>query len=221
MGKRFLGPDVRDLADAFATRLHEIKLERSKPNRLPPRPSGLPSRRVYEAATKAADLLVTKLMENRKRQESQYELAVQVVEGLVSWLDYCRGVAAHNVAGGGRGGGYEDDDREEVDGQEVDSDSDLRGSNNEESEGEQESESDGRASSVEEDDIQDEESGDDDEQDEPMDCFVVEHTLLLRYGLCQLYCGEKANASRAFAFLRNEDADGEYGDMMLEIAKVW
>lgn len=216
MGKRFLGPDVRDLADAFAARLREYKLDGSKPKRLPPRRRGLPSRSVYEAATKATDLLVAKLMESRKRQEPQYEVAVQVVEGLVAWLDVCRRMAARIAATGGGEGEYADEEDEENGEEELDSDSDLRDSDEESAE-EEASESDGADRS---DDDGGYDDNDDSEDDEPMCRFVVERTTLVRYGICQLYCGEKGKASQAFAFLCNENADGEYGDRMLEIAKV-
>lgn len=215
MGKRFLGPDVKDLADAFAARLREYKLEGPKPKHLPPRRRGLPSRSVYEAATKATDLLVAKLMESRKRQEPQYEVAVQVVEGLVAWLDVCRRMAARIEAAGGRKDGYGNKNKENSQ-EELDSDSDLRDSD-EESADEERSESDGADPS---DDDGDDDDHDNSGEDEPMCRFVVERTTLVRYGICQLYCGEKRKASQAFAFVCNENADGEYGDMMLEIAKV-
>lgn len=207
IGKKHLGPDVRDLADGFSSRLSEIKLERPKPKRLPARTSGLPSRRVAEVAMTAADLLVTKLMETRKRQEPQYEVAVQVVEGLVGWLDHCRTVADCES------GGEEADDDEE-----LDSDSDLRDSNDEGSDDEEDdTELDREGSSAEEDLERDDMEADD---DEPMDQFTLDPTTLLRYGICQLYCGDDKKASKAFAFLDNEEPEGPHGDMMMEIAKV-
>lgn len=213
IGKKHLGPDVRDLADGFATRLRDMKLERPKPKRLPLRTRGLPSKRVGEVAMIATDLLVTKLMESRKRQEPQYEVGVQVVEGLVSWLDSCRSMADRFDAEYDSGEGEEADDEED-----LDSDSDLRDNNDEDSEDEDDdSELDGGSSSAEE----DLEGNDAENEDgEPMDHFALDPTTLLRYGICQLYCGEKEKASKAFAFLDHEEPEGAHGDMMLEIAKV-
>lgn len=213
IGKRHLGPDVRDLADGFSSRLREMKLEQPKPKRLPPRKRGLPSKREGEVAMIAADLLVRKLMEGRKRQEPQYEVAVQVVEGLVSWLDQCRVMAGRCDAE------YESGDGEEQDYEEdIDSDSDLRDSNDEGSdEDEDEAEMDGEGSSAEE-----EAGGNNAEEgeDEPMDQFTLSPTTLLRYGMCQLYCGDKNKAMKAFAVLDDEEPEGAYGDMMIEIARV-
>lgn len=209
MGKKYLGPDVRDLADGFSIRLRELKLEGPKPKRVPPRTRGLPSKRTCEVAMKATDLLVSKLMESRKRQEPQYEAAVQVVEGLVSWLDSCRSM----VDGGGSATGEEEEEAEE-----LDSDSDLRDSNDEGSDdGEDESESDGGGSSGDENQHRHDQE---EEDNDPMDVFTVDTTTWLRYGICQLYCGEKRKASRIFAVLDNENPEGPHGDMMLEIAKV-
>lgn len=209
VGKKHLGPDVRELADGFAARLREMKLEKPKPKRLPPRPLGLPSKRVSEVAMAATDLLVAKLMESRKRQEPQYEVAVQAVEGLVSWLDACRTMASRADAD------YESEEESGSEEEEdVDSDSDLRDSNDEGSENE-EGETEGSSAG--------EEAGQNDAEEEdhrPMDRFTLAPSILLRYGICQLYCGEKAKASKAFAFLDHEEPDGPYGDMMLEIAKV-
>lgn len=215
IGKRHLGPDVRDLADGFSTRLREMKLELPKPKRLPPRKPGLPSKREGEVAMIAADLLVRKLMESRKRQEPQYEVAVQVVEGLVSWLDQCRVMAGRcHVEYESDEGEGEDLDYEEG----VDSDSDLRDSNDEGSdEDEDEAEMDGEGSSAEGDvGRNDAEEG----EDEPMERFTLSPTTLLRYGMCQLYCGDKDKALKAFAVLDNEEPEGPYGDMMIEIARV-
>lgn len=213
IGKKHMGPDVRELADGFASRLHEIKLERPKPKRLPPRTPGLPSKRVGEVAMTATDLLVTKLMESRKRQEPQHEVAVQVVEGLVSWLGSCRTLAGNVDAE------YDSEEGEELDDeQDLDSDSDLRDSNDEGSdEEEDDTEIDGEDSSAEEDPVL---NGNEEEDGEPMDRFTLDPTTLLRYGICQLYCGEKDKASKAFKFLDNEEPEGPHGDMMLEIAKV-
>lgn len=250
IGKKHLAPDVRDLADGFAARLHEMKLERPKPKALPPRSPGLPSKRVSEVAMTATDLLVTKLMESRKRQEPQYEVAVQAVEGLVSWLDSCRAMASRAARSGRESAedrnrstnddGDDDDDDEEDDadedeGDELDNDSDVRDSNNEESDGDEEGDeaeegagghgnhANRRGGGAEKDEEDDDGGGgddDDDDDDEPMDCFTLDPTILLRYGICQLYCGEKQKASKAFAFLDHEEPEGPHGDMMLEIAKV-
>lgn len=205
MGKRYLEPDVRDLSHAFASRLREIKLEGPKPKRLPPRPMGLPSRRIYQVASKCTDLLVSKLMESHKRQEPQYEIALQVVEGLVAWLDACQRMATPDG-----------DDAEDLD-EEVDSDSDLRDSNDEDSD-EEISDSDEDDGSADEDPQDDE--GDDDEDSGPMDSFAVASSILMRYGICQLYCGAKEEAAEAFSFLDNEDPEDSQAEMMLEIAKV-
>lgn len=227
MGKRFLRMDVRDLSNAFAKRLREYKLDGPKPKRLPPRPRGLPSQAVYDAATKATDLLVTRLMESRKRQEPQYEVAVQVVEGFVSWLNVCRQKAARiaECADPGGGGGPEYDEEVEESGEDgLDNDSDLRESDADSADEEERSESDDGGSGSESEDGKHQSGYDDhygdDALDEPMSRFVVERSTLLRYGICQLYCGQKGKARQAFGFLSNEDADGEYGDMMLEIARV-
>ena len=203
---------MRDLADGFSSRLHEIKLEPPKPKRLPPRKHGLPSKREGEVAMIAADLLVRKLMESRKRQEPQYEVAVQVVEGLVSWLDQCRVMVGRCDAE------YESGEGEQQDFEDIDSDSDLRDSNDEGSdEDEDEVEMDGGGSSAEEEvERNDVEEG----EDEPMDRFTLSPTILLRYGMCQLYCGDKNKALKAFAVLDDEEPDGPYGDMMIEVARV-
>lgn len=227
MGKRYLEPDVRDLANGFASRLREIKLESPKPKRLPPPPTGVPSRRMYDVATKATDLLVSKLMESHKRQEPQYEIAVQVVEGLMAWLAACRRKTAREGATSrrdaepaGTGRDKQEGKEEDVDGsedEEADSDSDLQDSNDDESEVDG-SDSDDPGSSNEE--SQDDEGEEDEETWNPVDSFTVDPVILVRYGLCQLRCGSKEKAAEAFSFLHNEEAEGPYGDMMLEIAKV-
>ena len=200
-----------------------MKLEQPKPKRLPPRRHGLPSKREGEVAMIAADLLVKKLMESRKRQEPQYEVAAQVVEGLVSWLDQCRVMAdrcnSSRVMSGRSDTEYGSGEGEDLNyEEEVDSDSDLRDSNDEGSdEDEDEAEMDGGGSNAEE-----EVEGNDaeDGEDEPMDRFTLSPTTLLRYGMCQLYLGDKQKASKAFAVLDNEEPEGPFGDMMMEIARV-
>lgn len=221
VGKRYLGADVRDLADAFASRLREIKLEGPKPKRLPPRSIAMPTRRTYHVAMKTTDLLVSKLMESRKRQEPQHETAVQVVEGVLAWLSACRRKArreglVHATAEDDDDEDEDEDDDDDDDEDEVDSDSDIRFSD-EDSEEENESESDEGRSSAEE-------SGSDEDEDDqdslPMDRFSLEPATRVRYGICQLHCGEKGKAARAFAFLADGDAEGPFGTMMLDIAKV-
>ena len=224
VGKRYLAPDVRDLADGFAARLREIRLEHPRPRRPPPRPPGrLPTRREGEVALTAAGLLVEKLMESRKRQEPQYEVAVQVVEGLGSWLDRCRSVAGRRGGGGYESG--EGSDEEPKNAGYLDSDSDVRGgdSNDDGSDEEEEEEEgeeadydgDGGSSAEEELDRARSDGG-----DEPMDSFELDPGIVSRYGICQLYCGDKEKADKALCFLNEEDPAGPHGDMMMEVAKV-
>lgn len=227
VGKRYLAPDVRDLADGFSARLREIKLEHPKPKRLPPRVPGLPTKREGEVAMTAAALLVGKLMESRKRQEPQYEIAVQVVEGLGSWLDHCRAMA---------GRGYEsgDGNDEEPKGAEyLDSDSDVRGGDSNDDGTEDEEDDDEEAAAAAAADYDDHDSGGGssaDEEDldragneggnEPMDNFELDPVIVSRYGICQLYCGDKEKADKALCFLKDEDPGGPRGHMMIEVAKV-
>lgn len=215
VGKRYLAPDVRDLADGFSARLREIKLENPKPKRLPARTSGLPCKRESEVATTATALLVGKLMESRKRQEPQYEVAVQVVEGLGSWLDSCRMMARRDdrLYESGEGEDEPGDDDEY-----LDSDSDIRDSNDDASDEEDdEADFDGDGSSTE-----DEADGDGNEEegDEPMDHFELDPGIVLQYGICQLFCGNKGKADNALSFLKGEEPSGPHGDMMMEVAKV-
>lgn len=227
VGKRYLAPDVRDLADGFTARLREIKLEHPKPKRLPPRTPGLPTKREGEVATTAAALLVGKLMESRKRQEPQYEVAIQVVEGLGSWLDHCRAMA-------GRGYESEDgNDEEPKDAEYLDSDSDVRGGDSNDDGTDEEEDDDEEAAAAAAADRDDHDDGIDssaDEEDldradnagwnEPMDNFQLDPGIVSHYGICQLYCGDKEKADKALCFLKDEDPSGPRGDMMIEVAKV-
>lgn len=196
-------------------KLRDIKLEPPKPKRLPPRPTGLPSKRVGEVALMTADLLVMKLMESRKRQEPQYEVAIQVVEGVVSWLDSCRKIANRSDADyeydWGEEGLSDDKDR-------LDTDSDIDSDERDSDDG------DGDDSELNGEGESDEEVGqeiyDEDGDGEPMDRFTLYPITLLRYGICQLYCGDEGKAAKAFAFLNHEEPDGPHGDMMLQVAKV-
>ncbi|CAB1121298.1 unnamed protein product [Ectocarpus sp. CCAP 1310/34] len=216
VGKRYLGPDVRDLADGFSARLREIKLEHPKPKRLPARRPGLPSKREGEVAMTATALLVGKLMESRKRQEPQYEVAVQVVEGLGSWLNSCHQIACRDDLEYESGEGGEDE--LENDG-ELDSDSDVRDSNDDGTDDEEDEGSNLDREGGSEDELDG--NGNDEEEDEPMDNFELDPEIVLRYGICQLYCGEKEKADNALLFLKDEEADGPHGNMMLEVAKVY
>lgn len=214
VGKRYLAPEVRDLADGFSARLREIKLENHKPKRLPARTPGLPCKREAEVAMTATALLVGKLMESRKRQEPQYEVALQVVEGLGSWLDSCRTKAGRDNCL------YESGEREEEPGSEeyLDSDSDIRDSDDDGSDEEDgEADFDGDDSSTE-----DELDGDgnEGEGDEPMDHFALDPGIVMQYGICQVYCGDKEKADSALSFLKGEEPSGSHGDMMMEVAKV-
>lgn len=223
VGKRYLAPDVRDLADGFSAKLREIKLEHPKPKRLPPRRPGLPSKREGEVAMTAAGLLVGKLMESRKRQEPQYEVAVQVVEGLGSWLDSCRAMARSGRGGddyeSGEGEGEDDPKLDEN----LDSDSDVRDdSNNEDGTDEEEDENDepdfDLDGSSEEDELNCQDGAA--EGDEPMDLFELDPGIVVRYGICQLYLGDKEKADNALRFLKDEEPNGPHSDMMIEVAKV-
>lgn len=214
VGKRYLASDVRDLADGFSARLREIKLENHKPKRLPARKPGLPCKREAEVAMTATALLVGKLMESRKRQEPQYEVALQVVEGLGSWLDYCRTMARRDDGLYESGEGAEEPGG---DGEYLDSDSDIRDSDDDGSDEEDgEADFDGDGSSTE-DELDGDGSG---EGDEPMDHFELDPGIVLKYGICQVYCGDKEKADNAFSFLNGEDPSGSHGDMMMEVAKV-
>lgn len=157
-----------------------------------------------------ADLLVMKLMESRKRQEPQYEVAIQVVEGVVSWLDSCRNIVNRSDADYEYESGEEElsDEKDGLD-SESDIDSDDREGDDIELNGEGES-----------DEEVGQESYDEDEDGEPMDRFTLYPITLLRYGICQLYCGDEGKAAKAFAFLNHEEPDGPHGDMMLQVAKV-
>lgn len=224
LGKRYLSPDVRDLADGFSAKLREIKLEHPKPKRLPPRRPGLPTKREGEVAMTAAALLVGKLMESRKRQEPQYEVAVQVVEGLVSWLDSCRAMALSH-----RGDNYDSGEGEgesKHDEEHLDSDSDVRDDSNEDGTDEEDEDDggdggpgfdgEGGGSSDEEDFDQD--GGD--EGNEPMDRFELDPGIVVHYGICQLYLGDKEKADNALRFLKDEEPNGPQSGMMIEVAKV-
>lgn len=215
VGKKFLGPEVRDLADGFAARLREIKLEHPKPKRLPPRTPGLPSKREAEVAMTATALLVGKLMESRKRQEPQYEVAMQAVEGLRSWLDSCLTMARRDDLQ------YDSGEEGLEDEEDLDSDSDLRESNDEGTDEEEEEEEDGEGddgSAAEEDEL--DSDGNERDEDEPMDRFELDPEIVLRYGICQLYCGDKEKADVSLRLLKDEEPEGPLGDMMLEVAKV-
>lgn len=219
VGKRYLAPDVRDLADGFSAKLREIKLEHPKPKRLPPRTPGLPSKREGEVAMTAAALLVGKLMESRKRQEPQYDVAVQVVEGLGSWLDSCRAMAlSHPSEDYESGEGDEEGDPK--DDQHLDSDSDVRDDSNEDGTDDEdeadEPEFDGDCSS----DGEEMDADGGDKGDEPMDNFELDPGVVVRYGICQLYLGDKEKADNALRFLKDEEPDGPHSGMMIEVAKV-
>ena len=229
VGKRYLAPDVRDLADGFSAKLREIKLEHPKPKRLPARLPGLPTKREGEVAMTAADLLVRKLMESRKRQEPQYEVAVQVVEGLGSWLDSCRAMALSGGGGGGGGGGgdhYESGEEEGDPKQDeyLDSDSDVRDNSNEDGTDEEDDDDDDGEPNLDLNGTSDEdEAGQDggaDEENEPMDRFELDPGIVVRYGICQLYLGDKEKADNALRFLKDEEPNGPQSDMMIEVAKV-
>ena len=225
VGKRYLAPDVRDLADGFSAKLREIKLEHPKPKRLPSRKPGLPSKREGEVALNAAELLVGKLMESRKRQEPQYEVAVQVVEGLGSWLDSCRAMAE---SGRGGGGGSGDDHYDSGEGEDdpkldeyLDSDSDVRDDSNED--GTDEEDDDDDEPDFDLDGTSDEDERDQngaDEGNEPMDRFELDPRIVVRYGICQLYLNDKEKADNALRFLKDEEPNGPHSDMMIEVAKV-
>lgn len=232
VGKRYLAPDVRDLADGFSARLREIKLEHPKPKRLPPRTPGLPSKRESKVAMTAADLLVEKLMESRKRQEPQYEVAVQVVEGLRSWLDSCRAMSLsrrsdHYESGEGEGegeggegdGGGEDESKHN---EYLDSDSDVRDDSNEDGSDEEDDDDEAGFDGDCDGSSDDEELGPDggDEGNEPMDRFELDRKIVVRYGICQLYLGDKEKADNALRSLKDEKPDGPDGGMMIDVAKV-
>lgn len=221
VGKRYLAPDVRDLADGFSAKLREIKLEHPKPKRLPPRRPGLPSKSESSVAMAAALLLVEKLMESRKRQEPQYEVAVQVVEGLGSWLDSCRAMAQSRHGGGdqyessGEGQGKDEPKHDEH----LDSDSDVRDDNNEDaSDEEDDDEPDFEGGGSSDEDELDEEGGE--EGDEPMDRFELDPKIVVLYGICQLYLGDKEKADNALRFLKDEEPNGIHSTMMIEVPKV-
>lgn len=216
VGKRYLGPDVRDLADGFSARLREIKLEHPKPKRLPARRPGLPSKREGEVAMTATALLVGKLMESRKRQEPQYEVAVQVVEGLGSWLNSCHKMACRDDLAYESGEGGGEDELE--DDEELDSDSDMRDSNDDGTDDEEDEGSNFDREGGSEDELDGNDN--DEEEDEPMDNFELDPEIVVRYGICQLYCGEKEKADNALLFLKDEEVDGPHDNMMLEVAKV-
>ncbi|CAM9835014.1 unnamed protein product, partial [Ectocarpus sp. 8 AP-2014] len=115
----------------------------------------------------------------------------------------------------GEGGG---EDELEDDG-ELDSDSDVRDSNDDATDDEED-----EGSSLDRDGGSEDEldgNGNDGEEDEPMDTFELDPEIVLRYGICQLYCGEKEKADNALLFLKDEEADGPHGHMMLEVAKVY
>lgn len=223
VGKRYLAPDVRDLADGFSAKLREIKLEHPKPKRLPARRPGLPSKREGGVAMNAAELLVGKLMESRKRQEPQYEVAVQVVEGLGSWLDSCRAMAGSGRGGGG--GDHYDSGEDEGDpklDEYLDSDSDVRDDSNEDGTDEEDDDDDDELefdlNGSSDEDERDKDGAD--EENEPMDRFELDPGIVVRYGICQLYLGDKEKADNALRFLKGEEPNGPHSDMMIEVAKV-
>lgn len=225
MGKRYLAPDVRDLADGFVAKLREIKLEHPKPKRLPTRTPGLPTKHESEVAMTAADLLVGKLMESRKRQEPQYEVAVQVVESLGSWLDSCRAMA---LSGSGAGAGDHYESREGEDDPKhdeyLDSDSDVRDDSNEDGTDEEDDDDDADEPDFDLDGSSDEDELDQDgggeEGKEPMDRFELDPGIVVRYGICQLYLDDKEKADNALRFLKDEEPNGPQSEMMIEVAKV-
>eukprot|EP00752_Nemacystus_decipiens_P001786 g1726.t1 len=231
VGKRYLAPDVRDLADGFSAKLREIKLEHPKPKRLPPRKPGLPSKRESEVAMNAAELLVGKLMESRKRQEPQYEVAVQVVEGLGSWLDSCRAMTESGRGGGvGGDGNLFEPGEGEAEGEGdpklddyLDSDSDVRDDNNEDGTDEEDDDDDDEPEFDLEGSSDEDERGQDAavEGNEPMDRFELDPGIVVRYGICQLYLGDKEKADNALRFLKDEEPNGPHSDMMIEVAKVY
>eukprot|EP00903_Cladosiphon_okamuranus_P005376 g5369.t1 len=226
VGKRYLAQEVKDLADGFSAKLREIKLEHPKPKRLPARRPGLPTKREGEVAMTAADLLVGKLMESRKRQEPQYDVAVQVVEGLGSWLDSCRAMALSD-----RGNGDDVDHYEPGEGEDdpkhdkyLDSDSDVRDDSNEDGTDEEDDDDGGEPDfeldgSSDEDEL--DQDGGGDEGNEPMDRFELDPGIVVRYGICQLYLGDKEKADNALRFLKDEAPNGPQSDMMIEVAKVY
>ena len=106
----------------------------------------------------------------------------------------------------------------------LDSDSDVRDDSNEDGTDEEDDDDDGD----EEPEFDLEGSSDEGERgqdggdkgDEPMDRFELDPGIVVRYGICQLFLGDKEKADNALRFLKDEEPNGPHSDMMIEVAKV-